>query len=352
MARTPPVEAPPKKSAPRRSSASVPTIRRSDSATASEFVSARPKREIHPPPPKDIDYTEQAPKRAAPGGKVGKNGKRKKDDGTLDQLRFCARIVNDLYKKQNSHFAQYFYDPVSEEYAPNYYKIIKRPMDLSTLKRNLDQKVYQDANAFYDDFQLMISNCVRFNPVSTIVYIAGQDLAKAFNEKWRALPPLRTPPPSSDEEDDEEAEPNTIQHLEAQLAGIRETIDALKTKEKSKAKAKAEAKMSAMRQNSSYSKPGPSSSITPRRPAPKKGGSSSKKAANGMQRRTLDADAQLTFEEKKELSETIQNLESPALDEVIQIIHDGVPDIGDVSTQYFHTSNTLIVCTEYGRDRD
>jgi bromodomain-containing factor 1 len=296
-------------------------------------VSARPKREIHPPPPKDIDYTEQAPKRAAPG-KVGKNGKRKKDDGTLEQLRFCLRVVNDLYKKQYATFAQFFYDPVSEEYAPNYYKIIKRPMDLSTLKRNLDQKAYQDANAFYDDFQLMISNCVRFNPVATAVYIAGQDLAKAFNEKWRALPPLRSPPPSSDEEDEDEGNPNTIESLEAQLAGIRETIDALKTK---KVKGKAEGKMSAMRQNSaSYSKAAPSSSMARRPAATKKSGSSSKKAANGAQRRTLDADAQLTFEEKKELSETIQNLESPALDEVIQIIHDGVPDIGDVSAIFLY----------------
>lgn len=138
--------------------------------------------------------TERAPKRAASGGKVGKNGKRKKDDGTPNQLRFCSRIANDLYKKQYSHFAQYFYDPVSEEYAPNYYKIIKRPMDLSSLKRNLDQKVYQDANAFYDDFQLMISTCVLFNPVSTIVYIAGQDLAKASTRSGeRSRPCARLP---------------------------------------------------------------------------------------------------------------------------------------------------------------
>jgi len=48
----------------------------------------------------------------------------------------------------------------------------------------------------------------------------------------------------------------------------------------------------------------------------------------------------------------IQNLESPALGEVIRIIHNGDPDTDDMSPQYFHTSNTLIVCTEYGRDRD
>jgi len=53
-----------------------------------------------------------------------------------------------------------------------------------------------------------------------------------------------------------------------------------------------------------------------------------KQPLNGVQGRALDADAQLTFKEKKELSETIQNL-SLALDKVIQIIHDGDPDIAD-----------------------
>lgn len=76
-------------------------------------------------------------------------------------------------------------------------------MDLSTLKRNLDQKVYADANTFYEDFQLMINNCVRFNPVGTTVYIAGQDLLKTFMEKWRGVPPLHSPPPSDDEDEDE-----------------------------------------------------------------------------------------------------------------------------------------------------
>jgi hypothetical protein len=43
--------------------------------------------------------------------------------------------------------------------------------------------------------------------------------------------------------------------------------------------------------------------------APKKSGSSSKKAVNGMEC-CIDADEQLTFEEKKELCKTVQNLES------------------------------------------
>ncbi|KAF8315176.1 Bromodomain-containing protein, partial [Clavulina sp. PMI_390] len=288
----------PKKQA-RRSSASVPTIRRVDSANANEFVSARPKREIHPPAPKDSGYEEGAPKRAG-GPRVGKNGKRKKDDGTLDQLRFCGKIITDLYKKQYAAFAGFFYDPVDENIAPNYYKVIKKPMDMSTMKRNLDQKQYSDANAFYDDFQLMISNCVRYNPVGTHVYIAGQDLAKTFNDKWRQLPPLHTPEPSDEEEEEEEEGPDTstLQHLEAQLAGLRQTIEGLKKGNKVK------------------------SSPAAKNSAKKAGGA-------GAGRRMLDADATLTFEEKKELSEAIQDLDGPDLEEVIKIIQQGVADIGE-----------------------
>jgi len=64
-------------------------------------------------------------------------------------------------------------------------------------------------------------------------------------------------------------------------------------------------------------------------PSAAKARGSTKKAAPKKGGRRLDADAILSFEEKKELSETIQNLEGPALEDVIQIIHSGVPEIGD-----------------------
>ena len=81
-------------------------------------------------------------------------------------------------------------------------------MDMSTLKKKLENKEYPNANKFYDDFQLMIGNCVRFNPVGTPVYVAGQDLQRVFGEKWRALPPLHTPEPEEEEDDEDDVEPS------------------------------------------------------------------------------------------------------------------------------------------------
>ena len=92
---------PQKKSAPpRRPSTSVPTIRRSETTET-----ARPKREIHPPPPKDLPYAE-APK------KMRSVRKAKVDDGTEEQLKFCSKLLNDLHKKSVANIASHFYFPV------------------------------------------------------------------------------------------------------------------------------------------------------------------------------------------------------------------------------------------------
>jgi bromodomain-containing factor 1 len=78
-------------------------IRRSETEAA---VSARPKREIHPPPPKDLPYAD-APKKA-------RKGKSIKDDGTVEQLRFCAKVLQELHRKAHFAVASPFYEPVGE----------------------------------------------------------------------------------------------------------------------------------------------------------------------------------------------------------------------------------------------
>jgi hypothetical protein len=89
--------------AARRPSTSVPVIRRSDTETI-----GRPKREIHPPPPKDLLYVD-APKKH-------RKAKKAKDDGTVEQLRFCAKLLSDIHRKQLYAIASPFYEPVGKWY--------------------------------------------------------------------------------------------------------------------------------------------------------------------------------------------------------------------------------------------
>lgn len=75
-------------------------------------------------------------------------------------------------------------------------------MDPPTTRRKLDNRDYPTAQRFYDDFKLMVKNCVLFNLVGTPVCNADQELDNVFNEKWQNLPPLRAVQVSEDEDDD------------------------------------------------------------------------------------------------------------------------------------------------------
>lgn len=60
-----------------------------------------------------------------------------------------------------------FAEPVTEEMAPGYSKIITSPMDLTTMRKKVTELQYSSVDDFEADFNLMISNCMTFNKKST-----------------------------------------------------------------------------------------------------------------------------------------------------------------------------------------
>lgn len=80
-----------------------------------------------------------------------------------DHWRKAAdRIVKEIWKHKD---AWIFYEPVDPaKFAiPDYYNIIKEPMDLGTLKSNLRQGVYEDPESFEQDMLKIFSNCILYN---------------------------------------------------------------------------------------------------------------------------------------------------------------------------------------------
>lgn len=89
---------------------------------------------------------------------------------------------------------------------PNYPKIVKKPMDLSTMRKKLENHEYTNAQKFFHDFKLMIRNCFDFNPAGTPVNQAGIELQRLFDERWKSLPPLHEVSEDEEEEDDDDSE--------------------------------------------------------------------------------------------------------------------------------------------------
>ncbi|GLD61583.1 transcription intermediary factor 1-alpha-like protein [Lates japonicus] len=97
-----------------------------------------------------------------------------------------------------------FHEPVSP-LARNYYQIIKRPIDLSVIRRKLDKTNtlhYFSAEQFVDDVLLMFKNCATFNYPDSEVAQAGRNLEVFFLSKLKEIFPDRTFPSASQERTD------------------------------------------------------------------------------------------------------------------------------------------------------
>jgi hypothetical protein len=71
---------------------------------------------------------------------------------------------------------------------PDYPKIVKRPMDLGTIRKKVDAAEYDSAAAFEADVRLVIDNCKLYNAPGTPVHMMGLQLERLFEEKWSQQP--------------------------------------------------------------------------------------------------------------------------------------------------------------------
>eukprot|EP00118_Oscarella_pearsei_P020522 m.222498 g.222498 ORF g.222498 m.222498 type:complete len:1194 (+) comp39977_c0_seq19:1801-5382(+) len=56
-----------------------------------------------------------------------------------------------------------FHLPVSSKIVPDYYDIIKSPMDLQTIRENIRKKAYNNRNQFMEHVSLILTNCQIYN---------------------------------------------------------------------------------------------------------------------------------------------------------------------------------------------
>ncbi|NXN12440.1 BRDT protein, partial [Indicator maculatus] len=113
----------------------------------------------------------------------------KKNSGCqTNQLQYIQRVVMRAVWKHK--FSWPFHQPVDAAALnlPDYYSIIKNPMDLSTIKKRLEHNYYTKAAECIEDFKTMFLNCYIYNkPGHDIVFMA-QELEKVFMKKIAQMP--------------------------------------------------------------------------------------------------------------------------------------------------------------------
>ena len=222
---------------------------------------------------------------------------------------------------------------------PQYRDIIKNPMDLSTMRKKIDVGQYKDGDEFEADVRLMFRNCYTFNAPGSEVYNLGKELEAVFDRKWADKPApgdyiedknRRSSQPGVyhsavylDEEDSGDdgslflnlnidADAQHIEMLKTQVQLLTTQLTLLTEKRARKKKARAQAAMIPKKSK--------------HRPKSMPGGVEFSQSKPMSGKRSLDIDSEvvqeLTYDQKRELSENINILTQDQLGRVLQIIRE------------------------------
>ncbi|XP_074858187.1 bromodomain adjacent to zinc finger domain protein 2B isoform X7 [Carettochelys insculpta] len=109
--------------------------------------------------------------------------KKPKRDDSKD-LAICSMILSELETHED---AWPFLLPVNLKLVPGYKKVIKKPMDFSTVREKLSSGQYPNLEAFSLDIRLVFDNCETFNEDDSDIGRAGHNMRKYFEKKWTEI---------------------------------------------------------------------------------------------------------------------------------------------------------------------
>ncbi|ESO96438.1 hypothetical protein LOTGIDRAFT_159848 [Lottia gigantea] len=114
--------------------------------------------------------------------KKSKSGSR--GNAKIQHLKMAEELIADLVKHDD---AWPFLKPVNRREVPDYYDVIKEPMDFQTIKNKIHKFEYRDPNQIVEDVKLIFFNCVEYNNRNTPQYKSGTILNKYFQKRVKEL---------------------------------------------------------------------------------------------------------------------------------------------------------------------
>jgi len=272
-----------------------------------------------------------------------------KNEGRLSEsLKACDVLLRELFTKKHAAYAWPFYKPVDTTLPElfDYRKIIKTPMDLSTIRDKMDKRAYNNSLEFANDMRLICTNCYKYNPPDHDVVAMARKLQDVFEMRFAKIPddnPIGGGM-DSDADSEDERERKLLQ-LQEQLKQMQEQMRILveeSIRSKNKKKTKKGIKNESGGGGGSAAGGGPAGSAAGGGKAAKrakksgggKGGAGSGAGGAGNAAAAAESEDEsktvpMTYDEKRQLSLDINKLPGDKLGGVVQIIQLREPALRD-----------------------
>jgi len=94
---------------------------------------------------------------------VRKNRSKWANEDRVGQEELYESVEKVIMELKAGEHAHPFLQRVNKREAPDYYNVIKQPMDIGTMMKKLKQLQYKSKKEFVDDLMLIWSNCLKYN---------------------------------------------------------------------------------------------------------------------------------------------------------------------------------------------
>ncbi|KAI5696147.1 hypothetical protein M8J75_008836 [Diaphorina citri] len=99
----------------------------------------------------------------------------------IDMCQIESNIQNEKYRSQ---------DEILSDFQPVYTGVIKQPIDMCQIESNIQNEKYRSQDEILSDFRLMFGNCREFNEPGSLIYEDAVNLEKVLLERVAELGPL------------------------------------------------------------------------------------------------------------------------------------------------------------------
>ena len=117
--------------------------------------------------------------------------KKKKKKGAMRKLQKKMRKLIEIVVKYEDQDDRVLSDPFmklpTKKELPDYYEVIKRPVDINKIKNKIEEEKYDDLDALEKDFILMCQNTQKYNEDGSLIYEDSIVLQSVFTSARERL---------------------------------------------------------------------------------------------------------------------------------------------------------------------
>merc|ERR1719350_1635136 len=250
-----------------------------------------------------------------------------------EAMKACNEIIKEMFSKKHSAYAWPFYKPVDTEQLDlhDYKQVIKKPMDLGTVRTKMEGREYRMPADFATEMRLIFTNCYKYNPPEHDVVAMARKLQDVFEMRYARIP------------DEVNANANAGGFVKHENAGATDAEDYDSEDERERKLLQLQEQLRQMQEQMKILVEESIRSKKRREREPKKDGKPDGKAAKSRTKKTkkplkgaaaIDSDDELkttpmTYDEKRQLSLDINKLPGDKLGKVVQIIQHREPSLRD-----------------------